>query len=179
MPGERRPFCGPEVFDHVIDITDAAVQQSAVSRCAVIGDGRLQQVAETVELVRTGHLCESLFLAIVYVIGIQISARLLRGEYLAGQTIEGRAQIGPILRLQDERYRFHPFVEVRIGVERTAPRRLLAPGEPAEIVDNPVLLELLEHGRDAALHIHAHPLRPEAIAHAHRANRNRVQFGVR
>jgi len=41
-----------------------------------------------------------------------------------------------------------------------------------------VLLQLLQHGRDAALHVDAHARRPEAIVHPDRADGNGVELDV-
>ena len=62
MPGERGPFGGTEVLDQVIGVTDAAVQQFAVPGSAIVGDGRLQQMPQAIQLVRAVHLRESLVL---------------------------------------------------------------------------------------------------------------------
>jgi hypothetical protein len=179
MPREHRPLVGTEVVHQVVGHPDTAVEETPVPGGPVVGDARLEQVAQAILLVRSHELREALRLPLLDPVRIQIPGGLLRGQHVIDQPVHRRAELGIVLSLQDEADGFHPLVQVGVGVEGTAPRHLLSAGQPAEVVHDAVGLEQLQQRRDAALDVGTAACRPEAVAHAHGTDRHVPQPCVR
>ena len=182
MPRKRGPLPRAEVLHHIIGEADAHIEQLAAARGAVIGDGGLDQVAHAVKLVRAVHFGEALGRALAGPVGVQIAAGFLRIVDDAGEAVELRAKLcltwGLIAGLQHERHGFHPFVDIRVGVERTAPRNVFLALQAQEVIDHAVLLQFREQRGDALLHVDGAARAPEALAHFHRVDGHGVQPGV-
>jgi hypothetical protein len=178
MAGERGPLLRAEVLHHVIGEADSSVQQLAVAGGAVVGDGRLQQMAHAVKLVRAIHFGEAFGRALLAPVSVQIAAGLLRGGMMPVRRSNSARSFG-VAGLQHEGHGLHPLIDVGIGIERAAPRYVLLALQAQEVIDHAVLLQFREHGGNALLHVDGAARAPESVAHFHRADGHSVQLGVR
>ncbi len=97
---------------------------------------------------------------------------------IVDEGVERCAQFGVVGGLKNESDGFHPFIEVGVGVKRAFARCVFAAGEAAEVVDDPVHFEQIEHGGNAALYVDLPARLPETVAELDRANRDRMHYGI-
>ena len=87
MAGEDRFLVGPRTEvrkEEAVDEADAGVQQSAVARGTVVGNGALDHVAEVVQLVAPplNFRCHAVFGAVSDIVRVQVPAWLLDSDNL-------------------------------------------------------------------------------------------------
>src|SRR6266478_6374890 len=138
MAGEQRFFIRARSKigqEKIIYKTDARVQQRAIAGSAVAGDSALQEVAHVVEFVAPllDFRLHSLRGMIADIIRVQVSVRLLRGDDVLRDFLDGCAKLGTLTGLQSKAGSFRPFVNVGIRIHRAALRRGALPDEAPEI----------------------------------------------
>ena len=89
---------------------------------------------------------------------------LLRGTDIVDDGVECATKLGNVAGLQNEPNSFYPFIDVRVGIERSFAGGGLAAGEPTEVVDDSMRFQQIEHAGDAALHVHLPARLPESVA---------------
>src|SRR5207249_7279346 len=117
--------------------------------------------------------------ALANVIGVQISIRLLRGDDVLRDFLDGITKLGALAGLQSKADSFGPLVNVGIGIHRAALRRGALPDEAAEIIHAAVGFQQFFHRRNTFVDVDLAALRPETVFDRDGVNRYVPQFGVR
>ena len=122
MSGNDQLFgCGPIVGqEKIVNEPYARIQQCSITCAAVVCDGSLQHVADVVEFM-SGRLCfgqHAQGRAVLYVVSIEVSARLLRCNHVVDDSLRRTPKIGQFLGLQCESNCYRPLVNIRVGEHR-------------------------------------------------------------
>ena len=183
MPGKERLLrCGAEVRQQeLIDEPKARVEKSPVAGGPVVRNGALKQMANVIELMAPllRLRLHALRASVLDVVGVEVSVGLLGGHDFVDIFIDESAKLRSIRRLQREPRRFNPFINVRIGVNRTALWRCAFARKPAEIVHATVDFKKLAHRRNAGLDVRLPARRPETRFDGHRVDWYVAQLCVR
>ena len=182
MPGDNRFFGLLAVVgdQELVYETNSRIEHLAVASGAVVRDRALQHVPHVVELV-AGRLClgkHALRRVVVDIVGVQITAGLLRGHNITNEFFNGRAKLWTITRLQREPRRFDPFVNVGVGIHRPTLSTLTLAGQAAEIRHAPVGLQQIVHGGNAFRNVGLAAAPPEAGLDGHRVHGDIPQLRV-
>ena len=166
--------------EKIVHHSDSGVEPLAIASGAVIGDGALQHVAQTVELVagllRFGRHAEGR--AIADEVSVQVAVGFLHGYHKVDDVFGGFAQLGAISGLQGEGHRFGPFVYVGIGIYCADLRSAALADQSAEIVHAPMGFFQVVHGRNALRDVDFAARGPETGLDGDGADGNAVELCV-
>jgi hypothetical protein len=111
-------------------------------------------------------------------IGVQISAWLLRRGNLVNHLFRLRAHFRERPGLESKPNRFHPLINVGVGIERTTLRSARLSLETEEVIHPAVLQQLHTHAGNARVDVGLPALRPKTGGDGHRPDRHALQLGV-
>src|ERR1700752_3965498 len=117
-------------------------------------------------------------LAIILIIGIQISIRFLDRNDLVDDLFGRLAKCWTISRLQDESRRLGPLINIGIRENRATLGRLALPYQTAKIIHATIGFQQVVHRRNASAHIDLATWPPESSGNAHSSNRDVPQLGM-
>ncbi len=129
--------------------------------CPLARDRGLKEVPEAIQLVGPVEVREALVAAEVR---IEVAVVRLRREDDRYDILE--------LRCAHPCGRLHPLEEIGVGEPEASTRQRRRTGEPAEVVDHTVGLELFVEARDAALGVGVVPVTPESGVQLHTIGRD-------
>ena len=164
----------------IVHETDAGVEQSAVAGSAIVGDRSLQHMPNVVKFV-AGGLClreHALGLAVVHVVCVEVSTGLLNRDDLGNHFFRHGPQLGTVTRLKRESDTLSPFVNVGVGIDRSALCRRTLAHQAAEIVHAAVRFQEIVHGGNALGDIDLAPLSPKSALHGYSPHGNISQLGM-
>ncbi len=182
MPGDNRFFGLWAVVgdQELVYETNSRFEHLAVASGAVVCDRALQHMPHVVEFVagrlRLGK--HALRRVVIDVVGVQITAGLLRGHDVINEFLNGRAKLRTTGRLQREPRCFDPFVNVGVGIDRPTLNTLTLADQAAEIHHAPVGLQQIVHGGNAFRNVGLAAAPPEPGLDGHRAHGDIPQLRV-
>ena len=118
-------------------------------------------------------------LAVVYVICVQITVGLLHRDNFIDHFLRCGPKLWKIAGLERESHRLHPFINVRVGINRPTLSSLALADEAPEIVHATVGFEQVVHAGNTLRNIHLTSLSPEAGLNRHCSHRDISELRMR